>query len=330
LWRQAEAPPVILAKIEQVAKLDAAMSQAYDLWLNPPPPSAQQLAHDLKMKKLGDEAEVQRALRDKAWLEFVEGLRENPEQLRTIKAPSAEGVDVRIFHLWSLLSDTVDASTRYAIHTVAPVEPMLGADLAAELRDALIRHWRLWEPTLKSTKTAEERNRIFSSDSMGIAGISLEASANPGWVARISSAEATRAAAYATLELNGFPPWLSALAAAKPAEVNDLLIGEVVAELDDPEPRQRYDLLEDLSRADLSVVELITPALLAELERRGDIAPRALEPGLEVIRRGPRPGCRIRARPVRRRRRSPYRRPLSGSCLCRRRGSGDGNVNQPA
>ena len=112
----------------------------------------------------------------------------------------AEGVDTRLYNLWLLLSQTVDASTRYAIDSIAPIEPMLGAELAAALMDALIQHWRLWQPTLKSTRSANEQNQINVLDCMGIAGVSLEARSRPHWAERLSSDEAALAASYA---LNG-------------------------------------------------------------------------------------------------------------------------------
>jgi hypothetical protein len=163
---------------------------------------------------------------------------------------------------------------------------MLGAELAAALRDALIQHWRLWQPTLKSTRSANERNQINSLDCMGIAGVSLETRTRPHWAERLSSDEAALAASYATLEINGFPSWFSDLAIAKPGEVRSVLVGEVVAELTDAEPRNRYEVIEDLSRADNPIVELMAPALFEELERRDALAPSALKPMLSVLVRG--------------------------------------------
>ena len=57
----------------------------------------------------------------------------------------------------------------------------------------------------------------------------------PHWSDQLSSEEAVLAARYATLKINGFPSWLSELAAAKPAEVRAVLMGEVEAELADAE-----------------------------------------------------------------------------------------------
>jgi hypothetical protein len=131
---------------------------------------------------------------------------------------------------------------------------------------------------------------------MGIAGVSLEARTRPRWDEQLSSEEAVLAASYATLEINGFPSWFAELAVTMPTEVRSVLFGEVAAELADPEPRDRYEVLEDLSRADNPIVELMAPALFEELWRREDLAPSALRPILRVLVRGLSPSSKQRKR----------------------------------
>jgi hypothetical protein len=101
----------------------------------------------------------------------------------------------------------------------------------------LIAHWRAWNPWLRSARKDEELNQMRLLDCMGIVGITLEASGRSDWVVELSSADANRAAGYATLELNGFPSWLTALAKAKPDEVREVLATEIVAELKRPQTR---------------------------------------------------------------------------------------------
>jgi hypothetical protein len=249
-------------------------------------PLRSSIAHDREMKELREQTEAEHAARDRSWLEFIDGLRKDPNQLRKVCPPGAGGIDGRLYHLWQLLSETVDASSRYAIDRIAPLEPMIGREVAAAVRDGLIQHWRLWTPKLKSARSAEERNQINIADCMGITGISLEARTKPRWCEELSSDEALLAASYASLEINGFPSWLAELAAAKPAEACQVLMGEVEAELIDPEAVSRFGVLEDLSRADRPVVELMAPVLFEELKRRNDLSPNALAPMLSVIASG--------------------------------------------
>ncbi len=248
------------------------MAATFEGWINPPALSPERLVQEQELEALKQRNAAARAERDQSWVEFVDRLRADPNQLREIPAPTAEGVDTRLYHLWLLLSEAVDANTRYAIDTVAPLEPMLGPEVAAALRDALIRFWRQWQPKLKSERSANERNRILGLDCMGIAGISLEAAGNTRWAEQLSSDEASLAAAYGTLELNGFPAWFAGLAAAKPTEVRDVLRREVEAEINDPEPRDRCEVLEDISRAGTVVAELVAPVLYTQLRDRPDFS----------------------------------------------------------
>jgi hypothetical protein len=191
------------------------MRDTVDTWLNPPPKPVELVAQEQEMTEIRQRAEAQLAARDQSWLEFIDGLRRDPNQLRGVR-PTAKSVDTRLYHLWLLLRQTADTSTYYAIDSITPVEPMLGAEVAAALRDALIEHWRLWQPTLKSARATNERNQISELDCMGIAGVSLETRTRPHWAERLSSDEAALAARYATLEINGFPSWFAELADRSP------------------------------------------------------------------------------------------------------------------
>jgi len=163
---------------------------------------------------------------------------------------------------------------------------MLGSEVAAALRDALIKFWRQWQPKPKSERSAGERNRIASLDCMGIVGVSLEAATNPYWAEQLSSEDARRAATYGTLEISGFPPWFGGLADSKPDEVRDVLAREALAEIGDPELRIRYEVLEDVSRAGAAVTKLIAPSLFVVLKQRDDIPTVALTPMLSIIVEG--------------------------------------------
>jgi len=121
---------------------------------------------------------------------------------------------------------------------------------------------------------------------MGLAGISLEAKDNPGWAGSLVDADARRAAAYATLELNGFPAWLADLARAKPADVQGVLAQEMKAELKRPADAPHFGVLQDIARADKAITELMAPAVLAELETRPDLPAQMLSPAIDAVLRG--------------------------------------------
>jgi hypothetical protein len=98
LWRDAGSPADILARIEGAARSDPAMAAIVQHWVNPPEPPLAQAREERKYEALRKRRAAEQADRDRSWVEFIERLRENPEQLRKIPAPTPEGVDARLHH----------------------------------------------------------------------------------------------------------------------------------------------------------------------------------------------------------------------------------------
>jgi hypothetical protein len=286
VWKQTGSDPALLARIEAVAQSDPVLHQAYRAWTQPRQRSQEEIESSRQHEELRNRHTLEKAARDRSWIEFIADLRAKPEQLKELRAPSADGVDARLFGLWRLLSAAVYRENRYAIETIAPLVPILGTELAAAARDAFIDHWRAWNPQLKSGRDRDKRMQINSLELIGLAGVTLEAKRRPDWAERLSPAEARRATAYSTLEINGFPDWLRDLAAAQEEAVADVLMGEVVAELEDPWEDAAGLILHDLEDADARLPELMAPRLVDELARRSGLALRPLSRVLNVIRRG--------------------------------------------
>lgn len=121
---------------------------------------------------------------------------------------------------------------------------------------------------------------------MAIAGISMEARTDPQWIDRLSSAEAARAAAFGTLELNGFPPWMSPLAEKWPDEVRNVLAGEILVEIDDPTPGLHRGTLQDVHYAEAAIAAIVAPSLLSGLESRPGLEGKVLASVLTILCRG--------------------------------------------
>ena len=139
---------------------------------------------------------------------------------------------------------------------------------------------------LHSARPIGERNQISTIDCLGIAGISIEAATRADWALHLTEQQAIRAAEYATLELNGFPDWIAALAAAWPAAVEKVFAQEAASNLDDPTPLGHYQFLDAISRCDERVVRLMSPTVLRELETRSNLNRAALRPMLFILNRG--------------------------------------------
>jgi hypothetical protein len=276
----------ILQRIRSAVASRSDLLQAMDSWLTPRQPSAEEVATNSELARIQAEHKEHERERDNSWKTFIAELQADPDQLRRIPPPALDSVDARLFHLWLLLSSMDGRQSRYAIDDVRPVEAVLGCDLTLAFRDALVKFWRQWKPTLESSRAPNQRNTISQVDCMGICGVSVEAKLNTGWPRYLTSGEATRAAEYATLELNGFPSWTAPLAAAWPAEVGWVVLGEVIAELDDSPSDAHVGPLQDLETAPLELCRTVAAGLFEALRERELLPERKLSQVLTILSRG--------------------------------------------
>ena len=286
IWRDAGRPDDLRTRIEAVARADAVMSATFDVWMNPPPPNPELEESERELRELQERNAAERENSERNWIEFVEELKANPDQLRHLRPATSEGVDRRLYYLWQLLQSATRRTTAYGSDTVAAVIPILGEPLAVALRDGLITHWRTWEPRSKSAREPSQRNSFSSLDAMGIAGVALDAGTRPSWANTLDADLARRAAVYATLEIGGFGKWVANLSARWPQQVRDVVLREIQFELDNPATSTAFGVLGDLARADDATVRLLANPLLAELDRRAELPVAFLQPLLAAITRG--------------------------------------------
>ena len=138
-------------------------------------------------------------------------------------------------------------------------------DIADRAERAFRAFWRATPPVLWSDRPAAERNGIRGDWSLGLSGISAEAS-TPGWTDSLSPEEARIAAVYATVELDGFSPFIADLARSHPAEVRELIGGEVNAELRVGDDHDHLPILQHLTHAESGLKQLLLPRLIDELK----------------------------------------------------------------
>jgi len=286
IWRDAGRPDDLRRRIEAVARADAVISATFDAWMNPPPPNPELEASERQLRELQEHNAAERENSERSWIQFVDELKANPDQLRHLGPATSEGVDRRLYYLWQLLQSATRSITAYGIDTVAAVVPILGEPLAAALRDGLIAHWRTWEPRGKSAREPSQRNSMSSLDAMGMAGVALDAANRSNWANTLDANLARRAAEYATLEIGGFGKWVANLSARWPQQVRDVVLREVQFELDNPATSTAFGVLGDLARADDTTVRLLAHPLLAELDRRVELPVALLQPLLAAITRG--------------------------------------------
>ena len=140
-----------------------------------------------------------------------------------------------------------------------------GLDIADRTEQVIRKLWRTIQPILWSARTADERNRILDEWILGFSGVVAEASTR-GWTASLSPGEPRTAAAYATIELQGFAPFLVDLVESHPQEVEEVIGGEVSAELSVGGDYDYLPTFQHLTAAEGKLKQLLTPRLLVELK----------------------------------------------------------------
>ena len=236
------------------------------------------------MNRLKRDQDAQEKKQNQSWVDFVDRMKADPERLRTPPPNLKAGnIDGRLLNLWHLLYVSSPSETEYAIDDFGELAHILGPDLTLETRAALIRFWRGHKPTLTSSRAPDMRNLTSRADSMGIAGISLEAKANPAWAEGLSSDEATIAAQLATQELNGFPHWTRQLAAARPEEVRQVFLGEINDHLV-VTPGQ-HGFVDKIAYGDPALAALVAPSLVKHIEDHPELAEPELSKIIDIVGR---------------------------------------------
>ncbi|MER9836171.1 hypothetical protein NKJ28_14480 [Mesorhizobium sp. M0145] len=283
LWRDTGKSDELLARIKGAAE-KAQESDYLEAWLKPPELSKQEIEHRKEMDRLTKKREREEKERDKSWFEFIDRLKADPEQLRTPPPDLKAGnVDGRLFYIWELLHAATSERTGYAIDSFGPLADVLGPHVTREATMALTKFWRTHKPTLTSSRPAEKRNVGSKLDSMGIVGISLEAKADSRWAHELTSEEATIAAQLSTLELNGFPHWLSQLVEVWPDEVAVVFVHEIMDHL--TVVPDQHGFLDKAAYADAHLASLVAPALLKYVFENDDLGGAPLKKAFNVIGR---------------------------------------------
>ena len=253
-----------LDELRELVKDDAGLLQALSDETTPPP-------RDDERQKKFEESEreherwksahaAQEEKRLEEWRKWREWLVDNLDE-----AFSAEKVSGTLsnIHLW--LRQAEQDHGHYNNWNKEALEQAFGPEAAERAEAAFRAFWRIKPPMLWSTRPVGERNRTPQHWIMGLVGVSAE-SADSEWARNLTPHDARTAAAYATVELNGFAPFIVDLAETHPLEVERIIGCEVSAELAAGGEFEHLPTLQNLGYADIKLKRLVVPRLLAELE----------------------------------------------------------------
>lgn len=209
------------------------------------------------------ERELERADKERqlleGWSSWRNQLVQNPDA-----AFAAEELTNTTGNLHYWLDANRDEVTSFNVWNANALRAAFGNAIAERAEEAFKEVWRTNVPTLWSQRPAEERNKVLLVWSEGLTGLAAE-SAVSSWATRLSPDEARIAAVYGTIELNGFTTWLRDLAAAQPIIVEEVIGGELSAELAAAEEHSHLPTLQNLAHADENIKRLLAPRLLSAL-----------------------------------------------------------------
>ena len=261
LWRQAGRPQSKLSPIRECLEDDEALVQTLEREIAPLEESDALIRMKRDTRNHCAEAQHREEQRVTEWCTWRDNVRSDPDG-----AFSSERVNRTRHKLYNWLLGDVSQiiSTSRRVWNRGALAHAFGEKVADLAECAFRDFWRRTKPLPPSQRPFGERNTPPGSWVMGLNGIYAEASRD-GWTDSLSSDEARRAATYATLELNGFPSYITSLANSHPQEVKEVLGGEISFELRLDEGDGHLSSLQNLRRADSSVRNLLTPRLIQEM-----------------------------------------------------------------
>lgn len=183
---------------------------------------------------------------------------------RPAKAFRAGQISKTLSNLYKWLSARPDAHNRYDAWDRGAIAGAFGEDIARRATIAFQQYWRTVRPALWTERASADRNSTPWVWVYGLSGIAAEAT-SPTWAAKLTAADAQAAARYGTLELNGFPSWLTSLAKERPREVDAVLGVELTAQIAVAKDHEHLPILQDLTHADDSIKRLFAPRCQAAL-----------------------------------------------------------------
>ncbi len=285
IWRDQGQDPTVAGALEKIGKEDSSLGELLAAWQSPSPEPPERLATMERLRATEEKNKIAREKRDGSWIKFIEELRSDPTILDMLHPTTDTTADSRLVDLWRFLSSRIRGRSRYAIDDLSSVEPIFGAEVTEKFATVLINFANAWKPLLPSERPPEEQRKIFSFESMGLAGMALEAARTSNWAQSIDDDRAAKAARYAILELNGFPDYLVRVAEAKPAIVRKVLVAEVNSQLAMGDPSE-HGILDRLAYSDAKLARLVVPDLEHAMSDEATFPTPLLPKVLDVIIRG--------------------------------------------
>ena len=264
IWRAGGRPSSELDRMRAAVEGDADLEALFRQRTSPPSEDiirkTERREREAKKHIQEREQKERRALED--WQRWRAEVRRDPEE-----AFAPANLSGTLSKLYGWLQRRDRARNRWNVWDRDAVVEAFSEDIAARTEQALRDHWRGTNPVLWSQREVAARDAVPPADwRLGLMGLSAEASA-PGWAGRLSLAEARVAIVYATIELNGFAPFIVDLVKTHRSLVEEVLGGELRAEIEAGAGHRHLPVLSALAYADTCVKRAVIPHVIAGLRR---------------------------------------------------------------
>ncbi len=228
IYTQSEQPPEWETQFEGVVAGNEVLAANLQELLNPPVNETRDKWEQEHLKR-ERQREKEKFERKRKRVQWIEGLRANPEIVRNPPdVPPGEWTNNQYWLLLELDGDGLRTSRAKGSNWHLLVDEF-GEDVARAFRDSAIKHWRLYKPELGSEGadiSSTPYSLIFA-----MLGLEYESREVDNFPFNLSNAEASLALRYLTRELNGFPSWLETMHKAYPDQVLEAVWKELHWEL---------------------------------------------------------------------------------------------------
>ena len=260
LWHRGGQVATELDDIRNIVKSNSYYYQILIQRTTPPEPNEEAERHHREAQQIKTERANHETQFIENWSIWRDKLLANPTD-----AFSTEKQATTISKIYRWLREFKQDNSRYNVWENNALTQAFGPDIAERAEMAFRAIWRTNQPKLWSELPANERNSMSYNWIYGLVGVSVEAT-KPDWTASLFPIEARTAAAYASIEMNGFAPFIYDLVISHPKEVYDVVGGELNKELNIGGEHHSLPTLQKLSHADVALKRLLIPRLLIKLK----------------------------------------------------------------
>lgn len=264
LYKKLDKPMDMLAKLKTSLEHSAILTNKLDVLIDPPI-SDWEKRHEEENEKRRRKFDVIKEQKKTSRDAWIADLKSNPDRLsNSIHLYFGE---VTNDFCWILdeINNENSVVSRSSGSDWMKLIPDFGYEVVISYRDALMKLWRVYTPSLQSESGMRNNSNPYSL-LLALAGLEIEAAEHSEFPYHLDESEVHHAMRYITWEINGFPSWFESMYRAFPSLVTKGVTQELIWELENAELDLHYRVLDSLVYSAPWLHEDIATSLLEWLE----------------------------------------------------------------